>query len=152
MRDVDPADPGGSFEGREEVGVVDREPLDAGQRERELVGEFAVRSADLRVAADEIVVALRVRGQAAFVVPSADCGDGVDDLGVVAAQGGVGEAEELAARVNGLQEGTKDLEKRLADSQAEVQGLRDALQEAQDDLIAAREAMRGVMREQNRPA
>ncbi|MGW3926491.1 DUF6262 family protein [Streptomyces microflavus] len=59
-------------------------------------------------------------------------------------------AKELAARVNELQEVKKDLEKRLADSEAGRQGLREALQEAQDDLIVARGAMRSMMREQNR--
>ncbi|KUN23994.1 hypothetical protein AQJ23_20555 [Streptomyces antibioticus] len=60
-------------------------------------------------------------------------------------------AKELAARVNELQETNKDLKKRLTDSEAECRGLRDALQEAQDDLIAAREALRNMMRDQNRP-
>ncbi|WP_329529320.1 DUF6262 family protein [Streptomyces sp. NBC_01462] len=60
-------------------------------------------------------------------------------------------AKELSARVDELQAANKELEQRLRASAADRQGLQDALQEAQDDLIAAREAMRNMMREQNRP-
>ncbi|MET7852683.1 DUF6262 family protein [Streptomyces avermitilis] len=60
-------------------------------------------------------------------------------------------AKDLTARINELQAADKDLEKRLAASEADRRGLQDALQEAQDDLIAAREALRNMIRDQNRP-
>ncbi|MFE9381121.1 DUF6262 family protein [Streptomyces sp. NPDC006855] len=61
-------------------------------------------------------------------------------------------AKDLAARVSELQETNNDLEGRLAASEVDRRGLQNALQEAQDDLIAARESLRIMLRDTNRPS
>ncbi|MFI6697481.1 DUF6262 family protein [Streptomyces sp. NPDC050509] len=58
---------------------------------------------------------------------------------------------ELVARINELTATNQALADKLTRAEADRDGLQPALTEAQDDLISARQALRNMMRDQNRP-
>ena len=85
-------------------------------------------------------------GQALVVLPRARVGklNQCLDAGGQWQTGGAESGDELAAT-------NQELAGRLARAEADRDGLQSALTEAQDDLISARQALRNMMRDQNRP-
>jgi chromosome segregation ATPase len=59
---------------------------------------------------------------------------------------------ELVTRINELTAANQELAHKLTRAETDRDGLQTALAEAQDDLFSARQALRNMMRDQNRDA